>query len=114
MSGPRHQHVEPTAAPSPPGSVVLDIGGDVGALLLHTPLDLVGAEIEIRPSGGAWDGTHTGVRARHVAGAARSAALFGSLPAGPYDLRLRGALGPGPALRTRVAGGRVTEADWPD
>ena len=33
------------------GAVVLDIGGEVGALVLTTPADLVGAEIEICPAG---------------------------------------------------------------
>jgi hypothetical protein len=33
------------------GAVVLDIGGDVGALLLSAPAELAGAEIEICPAG---------------------------------------------------------------
>jgi hypothetical protein len=34
------------------GAVLLDIGGDVGALVLHMPAELAGVEIEIRPIGG--------------------------------------------------------------
>jgi hypothetical protein len=47
----------PTSPPTPEnphageGMVVLDIGGDVGALLVSAPSDLDGAEIEICPSG---------------------------------------------------------------
>lgn len=46
-----------TAAPSPEnphagqGMVVLDIGGDVGALVVSTPAHLAGVEIEICPAG---------------------------------------------------------------
>lgn len=34
------------------GAVLLDIGGDVGALVLHMPAELAGVEIEIRPVDG--------------------------------------------------------------
>lgn len=43
-----------TAAENPhagQGAVVLDIGGEVGALVVTTPAGLVGAEIEICPAG---------------------------------------------------------------
>lgn len=33
------------------GMVVLDIGGDIGALVVSTPADMVGVEIEIAPTG---------------------------------------------------------------
>jgi hypothetical protein len=33
------------------GSVVLDIGGEIGALVLQAPAELEGVEIEIRPTG---------------------------------------------------------------
>ena len=38
---------EPAAGPSGPGTVVLELGADIGALILYTPADLDGAEIEI-------------------------------------------------------------------
>ncbi len=38
---------EPAAGPSGPGTVVLDLGVDVGALILYAPADLDGAEVEI-------------------------------------------------------------------
>jgi hypothetical protein len=104
---------EPVAAGSGPGTVVLDIGGDIGALILYTPEVLLGKEIEIRAAGGAWDGTHTGVRARQVPGGPVTAAVFGSLPAGGYELRLRGQADPAPSVAVTVRGGRVGEVDWP-
>ena len=43
------------------GSVVLDIGGDIGALIVTAPAELEGIEIEIRPVG-------AGDQRPHVAG----------------------------------------------
>jgi hypothetical protein len=103
-------HEETRHGPSEAGSVLADIGGDVGAAVLYVPATLAGREIEIRPAGTAWDGTHTGVRERHVEGAVIWAAFFGSLRAGRYELRVRG-----DESRTEVidvAGGHVTEAEW--
>jgi 16S rRNA A1518/A1519 N6-dimethyltransferase RsmA/KsgA/DIM1 with predicted DNA glycosylase/AP lyase activity len=37
--------------PTGPGTVVLEIGPGVGALILHTPAELNGHEIEISPTG---------------------------------------------------------------
>jgi hypothetical protein len=104
---------EGSLAPSGEASVVLDIGPHAGALVLYAGPDLAGAEIEIRPGGSAWTGTHTAVRARHVAGGVLHAGVFGSLAEGPYDARLKGG-GPGSfALRVEVAAGSVTEATVP-
>ena len=36
--------------PSEDGTVVLDIGDDIGALIIMTPASMVGAEIEISPA----------------------------------------------------------------
>ena len=96
--------------PSEAGSVVSDIGGDVGAAILHVPAALAGLEIEIRAAGAEWDGTHTGVRERHVNGAVIWAAFFGSLRAGNYEVRVRG--DESRTLGLDVSGGRITEAKW--
>jgi hypothetical protein len=50
--------------PSGPGSVLVDIGGDVGAAVVTTPPSLDGEEIEIRPDPGEWTGRHVAVRPR--------------------------------------------------
>jgi hypothetical protein len=70
---------------------VLDLGGDIGALVVYAPEALLGEEIEIRPHGGRWAGLHTAVRARHLGDAVLYAGVFGSLRAGLYDLRVRSA-----------------------
>ena len=106
-----HEHMgEAQLGPSHAGSVLADIGGDVGAAVLHVPATLSGLEIEIRPVAAEWDGTHTAVRERHVNGTVIWAAFFGSLLAGRYELRLRG-----DATRTleiEVIGGEVADATW--
>jgi hypothetical protein len=94
------------AGPSEPGSVLVDIGGEVGAAIVNTPASFVGSEIEIRHCGAEWDGTHVAVRTRHVSGGELHAALFSGLRQGSYEVRLRGDA-TGPAATLTVDGGRV-------
>jgi hypothetical protein len=108
-----HTHPESVPAPSGEGTVVLDIGDDTGAVVIHTPAGLDGAEIEIRPVGDAWRGTHTGVRQRLLRHGVCFAAVFGALPAGRHQLRVRGTE-TDPLLEVTVAGGAITEAVWPE
>jgi hypothetical protein len=68
---------------------MLDIGGDTGALVVYAAPLYLGHEIEMRAHGGMWAGVHTAVRARHVGDTVLYAGVFGSLPAGRYDLRVR-------------------------
>ena len=90
------------------GSVVLDIGGDLGAAIVHTPAALAGLEIEIRREGAPWDGTHVAVRARRVPGGEVHAALFPGLPQGGYEVRVRGDDN-GIVAAVAVEGARVSE-----
>ena len=95
------------------GPVLLDIGDDIGAVVLSMPAELVGHEVEARPVTDQPPGhlPHVGVLARSVAGRTSHTAVFGELPEGRYELYLRPA---GPvALTVAVRGGEVTEADWP-
>jgi hypothetical protein len=112
-----HRHPEGLPAPSGEGTVVLDVGGSRGALVVFTPERLFGEEIEIRPARGGWDGTHTAVRSRHLRDAVAYAGVFGSLPAGSYQVRIRGRGPDRPASDTtldlKVDGGQVTEVHWP-
>jgi hypothetical protein len=101
---------EATLEPSQAGSVLADIGGDVGAAILHVPAAFARFEIEIRAVGTQWDGTHTGVRERHVGDKVIWAAFFGSLRAGHYELRRRG--DPSRCVEVEIVGGEVTEARW--
>jgi hypothetical protein len=104
-----HDH-EAALGPSETASVMSDIGGDMGAAVLYVPEALAGVEIEIRPVGARWDGTHTAVRERHVGEAVIWAAFFGSLAAGRYQVRVKGRGERN--LDLRVEGGHVAEATW--
>ncbi len=102
----------PEQTPDADGIVVVDIGGDTGAAVIRTPSELAGAEIEIRAAGTKWDGTHTAVHERKGPGIAATAAVFGSLRAGQYELRIKDAPGtehPAPVI---VEGAQVTWVTW--
>lgn len=77
--------------------MVLDIGAETGALVVHTTEDLCDAEIEIRSAGTPWAGTHTVVRPRDHGGAVRFAAVFPALLAGTYEIRVRHRAGARPS-----------------
>jgi hypothetical protein len=94
------------------GSVVVDIGGEVGAAIVHAPASLSGSEIEIRRCGAVWDGTHVAVRSRHGPEGVVHAALFYGLSRGSYEARLRND-DEGPVATITVEGGRVSEAHLP-
>jgi hypothetical protein len=106
-----HHHL---VGPSEKGSVVVDIGGDVGAAIVSTPASLAGSEIEIRRSGAPWDGRHVAVRARHVSGGVLHAALFSGLSEGRYEVRVRDDAD-SPMSDFTVVGGHVSEIclSWP-
>ncbi len=92
------------------GSVVLDIGGERGAAIVHAPPSLEGYEIEIRRRGSAWDGTHVAVRPRRIPDGMVYAALFPELVQGDYEVRVRGAESDEPATSVAIRGGRVSQA----
>ena len=78
---------ESAAGPSGPGSVVLELGAGIGALVLYTPAELDGAEIEIsRDDEPGARRTHSQVRQRHMAPATTYAAVYPGLPAGRYTI----------------------------
>jgi hypothetical protein len=99
---------EPSYGPTGAGSVVLDVGGQVGALVLHTPPALAGAEIEISPRGAGGRRTHASVRERHVPGGTRYAAVYPGLAAGVYTVW---APDGSPAASVTITGGRITHHD---
>jgi hypothetical protein len=96
------------------GAVLLDIGGDVGALVVSMPESAVGSEVEIRPEGSADHHhlAHVAVVPRPVAGGSLPSLVYGDLVAGRYELFEKGCP-EAVALRVAVAGGSVTAADWP-
>jgi len=100
--------------PSAAGSVVLDLGPGVGALVLYAPAELEGAEIEISRGGpdppAVAARTHALVRKREAGGTACYAAVYQALAAGPYVVwRDRGT----PAGTVLVTGGEVTSLRLP-
>jgi hypothetical protein len=88
----------------------MELGADVGALVLYTPASLDGAEIEISRDGDPRR-THSRVRPRRVPSGTRYAAVYPDLAAGQYTIwRDRDT----PAATVTVAGGRITSCGWPD
>lgn len=106
---------ETPLGPSTSGSVVLELGPGIGALVLHTPPELDGAEIEIsrqvRPAGPPAKRTHSQVRQRLTPGGTKFAAVYPGLAAGEYTI-WRDAHSP--AMTVTIDGGQVTTARWPD
>jgi hypothetical protein len=97
------------------GSVLLDIGGDIGALVVMMPAVLEGCEVEVRPLGS--DATdepqlvHVGVVGRPVGSRMYYSAVFGQLDEGGYEVYVRP---DGPVrLKVSIAGGQVSEVNWP-
>jgi hypothetical protein len=85
---------------------MLDLGPDVGALVLRTGAEMHGLEIEISPGGRDEARSHKQVHERLVAGRPLYGAVFESLPAGEYTLWLDGR----PLRRhVAVAGAAVTD-----
>jgi hypothetical protein len=128
---------EPVLGPSGAGSVVLELGGVVGVLVLEATAELSGREIEISPVGGtdhhhhdndhdpdrahdhghAHDHdarahrTHSMVRERGTAAGKSYAAVYPGLAIGTYTVwRDRDT----PVGTVTIDGGRVTRYRWPD
>jgi hypothetical protein len=117
---------EPVHGPSGAGSVVLDLGGAIGALVVETPAALSGREIEISlvaaggppaparsapPRSAAGGRTHSLVRERRTATGTSYAAVYPDLPAGQYLIWRRMDT---PVGEVTIDGGVVTRFRWPD
>ncbi|MGR6317340.1 phospholipase [Micromonospora soli] len=103
----RHQH---TLGPSESGSVVLDLGGDSGALIIYTGRELHGREIEISRADREGRRTHSAVRERHVRDGVFHSAVYPDLESGLYTVWWDEGT---PAGAISVAGGAVAEFVWP-
>lgn len=66
------------------GAAVLDIGGEVGALVALMDRSAEGTELFLHREGGEGEIVHTGVWTRHQNGDHVTAALFCELTAGTY------------------------------
>lgn len=102
----------------PADALVLDIGGDVGALILYTDDDLIGTEISLTPVGVDHDdvghhgvghrhnGVHTAIRRRRATDRDIVCGVYPELHAGTYTVW---GLGGDPIATVRIEGGRVSE-----
>jgi hypothetical protein len=91
------------------GPVAVEVGADVGTLLLWASAELEGAELEISAWGDDTRRRHVAVLARRLPGGTVYAAVYPGLPAGRYRLwDVQGR----PAMTVDVAAGRVTEATF--
>jgi hypothetical protein len=84
----------------------MEVGGDVGALVLYTAAGLDRAEIDLFVPGSDHPFVHSAVRARHLVDGTCHAAVYPGLPAGEYIIAAHGGVGPIPVT---IEGGRVTE-----
>jgi hypothetical protein len=89
--------------------VVLEIGDELGALIVYTDEALLHEEIEISPAGTDDHRSHKDVLERVVNGRSLHAAVFDRVEHGTYTLWHRG------TARSRgvaVSGGKIAELDW--
>ena len=108
----RHSHREVGeryAARRHPEPVVLDIGGGLGALIVHTDARMVGVEVEISATGSDGERSHKEVLEREIEGRPAYTAVFDKVRAGSYTLwvddvaREHGVV---------IVGWTVAELDW--
>jgi len=96
---------------SGPGTVLLDIGGGAGALIIITPAGQAGREIHVSRVGAPAGRTHALVRERRLGRAGCHAAVYPSLPAGDYTIWPEDGTSAGPV---RIHDGKVTSYHWPE
>ena len=94
---------------SHPEQVVLEIGGDLGALVVYADAALHGAEIEISPADDDANRSHKEVLHRPVAARPTYAAVFDRIAGGSYTLWMHDAA---VTRGVAVTGGCITELDW--
>jgi hypothetical protein len=98
-----HAHA-PEQVPENVDNLILDIGADTGALVIHAAVDRDLAEIEVSPVGSDQARTHNIVRRREAVSGPVYAAVFPALVAGDYVVWGDAAT---PAGTVIVHGGRV-------
>lgn len=90
---------------SDPGTVMLELGGDVGALIVHTGPERHGDEIEIVALSAGGARTHAEVRERRLPDSNVYCAVYYGLAAGEYTVEY----GAGHNPTVTITGGTVTE-----
>ena len=89
--------------------IVLDIGGNIGALIIYTRPELRNREVEVSLKGENVRRVHTEVLERLVNGQPLYAAVFAELTAGLYTLWGNAT---SPAGEITIVGGEIAEVDW--
>lgn len=109
---PHHHHEEipyDDRSPEEPESLLLDIGGDVGALVLYADESCLGTEVDLTPVGTPQDHrVHTMIRRRRAPALEFVAGVYPALTAGRYTVW---GLDGSPIAEVEVEGGRVAEVD---
>lgn len=96
---------EPPQAPPGSQGILLDIGGNIGALVVAAAEPLLGREIEAGPAAAGATRVHAVVHQRWAGGRPLFAAVFPALAQGDYELRQGGqTLG-----QVTITGGQVTQ-----
>ncbi len=105
-----HDHpVESYSARKHPEFVVLDIGDELGALIIYADPVMHGREIEISPAGRDGARSHKEVLERTEGEHPAFTAVFDALPAGTYTLWVDDR----PRARdVTIAGGAIHQLDW--
>jgi hypothetical protein len=97
------------AARRHPEHVVLDIGQDIGALIIHTDAGMHGVEVEISATGQDDRRTHKDVLEREINGRPAYTAVFDNIRQGTYTLWVDDVACERDVV---VSGGAISELDW--
>ncbi len=99
---------EPVYRPHPE-PVVLEIGGTIGALIVHGRADQIDVPVEISPTGDDAARSHQHILERPMPGHTAYAAVFDRIEQGSYTLWMHNEAR---ARDVTIEGGSVTELDW--
>jgi hypothetical protein len=97
------------AARRHPEHVVLDIGDDIGALILHTDAEMLGVQVEISATGQDAHRSHKDVLEREINGRPAYTAVFDNIREGTYTLWIDDVACERDIV---VTGGGISELDW--
>lgn len=104
-----HASEENHAGRTHPEAVVLDLGGEIGALILHTDAGMLGAEVEISATGQDDRRSHKDVLEREINGHPAYTAVFDKIREGAYTLWVDDVACERDVI---VTGGAIAEVHW--
>jgi hypothetical protein len=103
-----HRRPAPGEATSPGASPMVDIGGEIGALIVYLDGTTRSGELEACPVGRPAERFHTGVHPRDLGGAEAPVAVFPQVVGGSYQVLDDDGI---PMALVHVTGGHVAELD---